>query len=108
MNWPVDYEETVTDDLRGLLSLLRSKFKIKRLLVEGGPTVNHALISGGLIDELFITLSPKLLAGDPAASPALLSGPKLTEHPRDSRSLNLLSAHAAGSEMFLRYSTSFR
>ena len=39
---------------------------IRALLCEGGPTLNRALLGAGLVDELFLTLSP-LLAGDAEA-----------------------------------------
>jgi riboflavin biosynthesis pyrimidine reductase len=37
-----------------------------RLLCEGGPTVLSQVAEAGLLDELCLTLSPVLLAGDPA------------------------------------------
>ena len=42
------------------------------LLCEGGPTLNRALLAAGLLDELFLTLSP-LVTGDDS-QPAIVSG----------------------------------
>ena len=36
---------------------------ITRLLVEGGPTTNGALSDRGLVDELFLTLAPRVVEG---------------------------------------------
>lgn len=49
-----------------VLRTLREDLGVRRLLVEGGPTVNGALLSSGLVDELFLTLSPKISGSDGA------------------------------------------
>ena len=36
----------------------------RRVLCEGGPTLNAALFEAGLVDELFLTIAPKLIGGD--------------------------------------------
>ena len=43
---------------------------IERLLCEGGPTLNRALLAAGLLDELFLTLSPLVTADD--SQPAIV------------------------------------
>ena len=48
---------------------------IRALLCEGGPTLNRALLAAGLVDELFLTLSP-LLAGNKDA-PRIVEGDDL-------------------------------
>ena len=45
---------------------------VRALLCEGGPTLNGALLAAGLVDELFLTLSP-LLAGN-AVAPRIVEG----------------------------------
>ena len=70
---------------------------VRALLCEGGPTLAGALISAGLADELFLTLTP-LLTGD-EDEPAILSGGRLPA-PTD---VELLWALRSGSELFLRY-----
>jgi riboflavin-specific deaminase-like protein len=50
---------------------------IRALLCEGGPTLNRALLAAGLVDELFLTLSP-LLAGN-AEAPRIVEGADLPE-----------------------------
>jgi riboflavin biosynthesis pyrimidine reductase len=77
--------------------VLRGSFGVRSVLCEGGPTLNHHLVAGGLLDELFLTVGPTL-AGDSAA-PGLLTGPAL---PRPAR-LVLRWVLRHGDELFLRY-----
>jgi 2,5-diamino-6-(ribosylamino)-4(3H)-pyrimidinone 5'-phosphate reductase len=86
-------------DLRWLLKSLKSDHAVDRLLVEGGPTLNRAMIDGGLANELFLTLAPKLLSGREAAIVRGDAG----DDQGWSRGLELLSVHSSGSELFLRY-----
>jgi 2,5-diamino-6-(ribosylamino)-4(3H)-pyrimidinone 5'-phosphate reductase len=36
----------------------------RRVLCEGGPTLNAALFEAGLVDEIFLTIAPKLIGGE--------------------------------------------
>jgi len=54
-----------------MMADLRSR-GIRSLLCEGGPTLNSALLEAGVVDELFLTLSPQL-AGEPGA-PRIVEG----------------------------------
>jgi len=49
-------------DLPTLLRSLREE-GIEALLCEGGPTLHGALQAAGLVDELFLTIAPKLSGG---------------------------------------------
>lgn len=67
----------------------------RRILCEGGPTVFGALIEADLVDELCLTLSPKLITG---------SAPRVAHGPRESvRDLALADVRRVGDELFLRY-----
>jgi 2,5-diamino-6-(ribosylamino)-4(3H)-pyrimidinone 5'-phosphate reductase len=81
------------------LKTLRARYGVGLLLVEGGPVLNHALISSNLADELFLTLSPRLLGGE--SSPTILEGPNLP--PPVGHVRNLTSIYLADDEVFLRY-----
>lgn len=72
------------------------------ILCEGGPTLFGALVAGGLVDELFLTLSP-VLAGRCGEEErlALVEGTELL--PGCSLSGTLLGVRRAGSHLFLRY-----
>jgi riboflavin-specific deaminase-like protein len=51
---------------------LRGKWGVKRLLVEGGGGLNDALFRAGLVDELHLTICPKIFGGRNA--PAIADG----------------------------------
>jgi len=60
---------------RELIDRLRSEHGVTSILCEGGPMLNSALLAEGLVDELFLTISPQLLAGgDPLT---IVRGPEL-------------------------------
>jgi 2,5-diamino-6-(ribosylamino)-4(3H)-pyrimidinone 5'-phosphate reductase len=78
-----------------MVAHLKREFKVDLLLCEGGPTLNGELIKAGLIDELFVTLAPKI-SGQSGIS--IIEGKELLNHDAE-----LVSLNQAGSELFLRY-----
>ena len=72
------------------------------VLSEGGPTVIGGLLEAGLLDELFLALSP-IVAGrsDAGGRPGLVEGIELL--PSRSLSADLLSVRRRGSDLFLRH-----
>jgi riboflavin-specific deaminase-like protein len=54
------------DDLPLLMSRLHEEHGVRAVLCEGGPTLNSHLLAAGLVDELFLTLHPKLVGGSDA------------------------------------------
>jgi 5-amino-6-(5-phosphoribosylamino)uracil reductase len=76
---------------------LRSDFGIRALLCEGGPTVFGSLLDERLIDELFLTLAPKLVGGGP--SPTISSGTELMEL----QPMRVVWALEHDSSLYLRY-----
>jgi riboflavin biosynthesis pyrimidine reductase len=90
-------ETTVNLDVA--LETLREKYTIRHLLCEGGPELAHELLSAGLLDEVFLTLAPKL--GSDRHALRLLEG---TPFPEDTLpKLELVHVFAQASELFLRY-----
>jgi 2,5-diamino-6-(ribosylamino)-4(3H)-pyrimidinone 5'-phosphate reductase len=89
-------------DLEEALRVLKAERGVESIVVEGGPGLNHALISRNLVDELFLTVAPELLGGTAAQTLTLLRGPTLAA--RDRPTLELMSIHLAEDELFLRYS----
>jgi len=85
------------DDLPAVLADLRAR-GVERLLCEGGPTLNRALLAAGLTDELFLTLSP-LVTGD-ESQPAIVAGGALPAPV----GLALRSVATADGDLYLRYS----
>jgi riboflavin biosynthesis pyrimidine reductase len=71
---------------------------VKRLLCEGGGALNEALFRAGVVDELYLTISPVIFGGRDA--PTLADG-KGIEHLADSIPLRLKSYRRLGDEVFL-------
>jgi len=57
-------------DLRALLGSLREE-GVRAVICEGGPTLHGALQAADLVDELFLTIAPKLSGG---VAPSILRG----------------------------------
>jgi riboflavin biosynthesis pyrimidine reductase len=93
-------------DLPRAISELHERFGVELLLCEGGPHLNGSLLAAGLVDELWLSLSPKLAGGDPSDGEALriVAGEELGE-PLE---LELLGALEHDSHLFLRYAVSAR
>jgi riboflavin-specific deaminase-like protein len=81
-----------------VMRCLRGEFGVRSLLCEGGPTVFAALTREQLVDELFLTLAPKLTGG--GDGPTITSGPELAEPDK----LELIWALERDQSLFLRYS----
>ncbi len=52
------------------LRWLRAKWKVKRLLCEGGGNLNDALFRAGMVDEIHLTICPKIFGGRTAPTTA--------------------------------------
>lgn len=83
--------------LTTVLRRLRSDYGVRLLLCEGGPTLFGGLLQEGLVDELFLTLAPKLAGG--GHGPTIASGPELSD-PQGLRLKWLLERRGS---LFLRY-----
>ena len=88
-------------DLKQVLPMLSEQLGIKRLLVEGGPALNYSLISQGLADELFLTLSPYIVGG--LDNMTVVGGANYGMGGSDLPKLKLRSLYQNESELFLRY-----
>lgn len=68
---------------------------LRRLLCEGGPTLAGQLLDQDAIDEVFVTISPHLIGGEPRG---LTSGAE-----EELRTLRLIWCEMVGDEVLLRY-----
>ena len=76
MTGDVEYART-GDDLPRLLAWLHEEHGVRSVLCEGGPTLNSHLFAANLVDELFLTLNPKILGG--ASALTIVAGRELVE-----------------------------
>ncbi len=85
-----------------MLRFMRHELGARRLLVEGGPTLNGALFAAGLIDEYFTTVGPVIVGGNGRLTPVRGDEPPTLE---GASRLALASAHVnpETSELYLRY-----
>ena len=101
---PVEYVRAARDgalDLPAALAELHARLGVRTLLCEGGPHLNGQLFAAGLVDELFLSLAPKLGGGGLAGeSPRILAGPEF-DPPLE---LELLGVLESQSQLLLRYS----
>jgi 5-amino-6-(5-phosphoribosylamino)uracil reductase len=79
------------------LQRLRADYGVGTLLCEGGPSVFGALLHERLVDELFLTLAPKLVGGGPG--PSITAGPELAEL----AGLRVRWLHERDGSLYLRY-----
>lgn len=87
-------------NFRSALCWLRRAWGVKRLLCEGGGELNDALFRAGLVNELHLTVCPRIFGGRNA--PTIADGLGLGALPR-AVPLKCLSARRHGDEMFLVY-----
>jgi riboflavin biosynthesis pyrimidine reductase len=71
------------------------------ILSEGGPTLFGALVAAGVVDELFLTVSPLLAGRADRARPALVEGVELL--PDVVLRSHILSVRRHADHLFLRY-----
>ena len=76
---------TTSVDLTAALHALAER-GARHILVEGGPGLNAQLAAAGLLDEICLTLSPRVVGGD---GPRLLAGAELA-HPLELEPVHLL------------------
>ena len=82
-------------DLTNAMEQLEAR-GVRNVLAEGGPTLNGELASAGLLDELCLTLSPRLASGD---AKRIIAGSRLDQL----EALQLSSICEDDSFLFLRY-----
>ncbi len=87
--------ETSSRDLAGILRDLYSR-DIRRVYVEGGPTLASAFIAAGLVDEYLVYLAPKLIGG-PKLAIGELGIPTIT----DARLLAITSVESLGDDILV-------
>jgi riboflavin-specific deaminase-like protein len=91
--------EAAEVDLAAMLEILRSKYKVRRLACEGGPTLFRALLERGLIDQLNLTIAPYMFGG--AKAPTLTGLSK--EFLPASVPCSLVDMRTIGEECYLTY-----
>lgn len=80
-----------------ILGALYARYGVRRLLVEGGPSLVGELFAADLFDQIFLTVSPRIAGGDERTIADTLF------RLQPPRQLSLVSAAADRGFLFLRY-----
>ena len=86
---------------RAILQFLHVGLGVKRLLHEGGPTLFGQFLAAEAVDELFLTLSPKIAGRGTAVRPGLVQGMEFK--PDATPRFQLLSVKQRAEHLYLRY-----
>jgi len=97
--WPNQFRYGGAVDWAQVFLRLRTELGVERLLIEGGSELNGAVLATGLVDELFMTLAPKVKLGRDV--PTYAGGEPLSRE--DVQNYQLLACVQVGDELFLRY-----
>ncbi|MDQ2733380.1 MAG: dihydrofolate reductase family protein [Armatimonadota bacterium] len=85
-----------------VLHLLRKSRGLRRCLLEGGPRVMGSFLRSGCVDELFLTLSPRVAGrSEESQRPGFVSG--VAFDPKNSPPASLVSLRRQGDYLFSRY-----
>lgn len=90
------------NDLAAMLRHMRGELGASLLLCEGGPTLNAGLFAIDAVDELFITIGPRIVGGRDTLTP--VEGERAFTR-RTMKQLELVSAvpNEATGELYCRY-----
>jgi riboflavin biosynthesis pyrimidine reductase len=86
-------------NLHAMMAALRREYGVKRLVCEGGGQIFRALLEADLMDELHVTLCPRIFGGIQAPTLTGRAGEFLPK----SVPLSLRKMNVVDGECFLRY-----
>ncbi len=86
-------------DFPQLVEILARAYRVKNLLIEGGGQINFAMFRERLMDEIYLTLSPRVIGGGDVPTPVEGAGFNFA----DLVKLELLDHQVVGNEIFLHY-----
>jgi riboflavin-specific deaminase-like protein len=87
-------------DFKAAFDWLQKKWKVKKILCEGGGELNTALIRQNLVDEIYITICPLVFGGRGAPTMADGIGVK---NVADATKLRIKTMKRVGQELFVVY-----
>ena len=93
----VEYVRSSPVELAAALAQVRADHGVRSILCEGGPHLNASLLAAGLVDELFLTIVPKLAGG--AGALTIVGDAPL----HDPLALELVWLLESAGELFARY-----
>ena len=88
-----------TVNFHRVVELLGERYQVKQLLIEGGGQVNFDLFRAGLINEVYLTLCPKIIGGRDVLTSVEGDGFDFL----DIVDVELLDHRTVGNEIFVHY-----
>ena len=88
-----------TVNFRRVVEILGEVYQVEQLLIEGGGQVNFDVFQAGLIDEIYLTLCPKIIGGRDVTTSVEGDGFDFL----DIVDVELADYHTVGNEFFLHY-----
>lgn len=98
---PYGFEPIIfSEDISQLSTFLKKK-GAEHVFIDGGPLLLGSFFAQNLIDEVFLTIAPKIVGNEKDMTVTLVEG--LLFPPEKIKKLLLLSSQTVGDEVFLRY-----
>lgn len=87
-------------DIKKVMKLLKQK-GFQNIFIDGGPTLLRSFLAENYLHEIFITLAPKIVAGDKTNTLTMIEGEIFS--PEDVKQFKLISVEKIEDEAFLHY-----
>ena len=94
----IDLGEAEEPDPRDVIDALRERGH-RRILTEGGPSLMGSMLEAEVVEQLFLTISPKLVGGGPGRPPLSAQ----TDLLGVGSAAHLMGVRRSGDFLFLRY-----
>ncbi|WP_342678188.1 dihydrofolate reductase family protein [Methanofollis sp. UBA420] len=91
-------------DLPELMAVLRRDYGVKKMMIEGGPTLNWHMLRHGLVDEIRLIHLPFIVGGED--TPSLVGGMHIESEDEMIR-LRLLRHYLCGSNLVTEYAVNY-
>lgn len=91
---------TLNVDLNDFVKYLK-KQNHHAIQMEGGPVLTSSFLEKGYLDELFITIAPKIFGNEEGKTLTMVEGKLFS--PQEIKNLKLIDVHSLENEVFLRY-----
>lgn len=91
-------------DLPALMKILREDYGVKKMMIEGGPTLNWHMLKYGLVDEIRLIHLPFIVGGED--TPSLVGGMHIDSEDEMIR-LTLLRHYLCGDNLVTEYAVCY-
>lgn len=82
------------------------KNNLKTIFVDGGPTLLGSFLAENMLDELFLTITPKIIGSEHGVTPTLIEGQLFK--PEKIKHYNIVSATTIANEIYIHYRTDIK